>query len=238
MSIAERVEITVAKGTNRKPTLEMVADRHTHRADDEAPIVGQMLDELAPPKAVIMKLLYIDTFQLTPAEIRHLAEVSRRSIPDLVQQLDELRVSVRERKATVKAQEDALDAVQAWIALYERHIQQIAADIAVRPAKPAAAMAEERRELEEKIHRREHQRGRLLERIRRRKVTAPYKEIAAILNTTTGNIGSQIARVRQELWAKSRAMPKEHDPPAIAPAAPTHHATQPVIPPRRQAAAG
>jgi predicted transcriptional regulator len=58
-------------------------------------------------------------------------------------------------------------------------------------------------QLEQKTHRRQQQRSRLLAQVQRRKVTAPYKEIAAILNTSVGNVCSQIARVRRELLLKS-----------------------------------
>jgi DNA-directed RNA polymerase specialized sigma24 family protein len=50
----------------------------------------------------------------------------------------------------------------------------------------------------------------LLDRAQRRKVTTPYKDIASLLNTTVGNVGSQIARLRQELAQKaaSRDIPR------------------------------
>ncbi|HUI27996.1 MAG TPA: hypothetical protein VL403_18080, partial [Candidatus Kryptonia bacterium] len=56
-----------------------------------------------------------------------------------------------------------------------------------------------RAEIERKIARRQQQRTRLIAQAQRRKVTAPYKDIAALLNTTIGNIASQIARLRQQL---------------------------------------
>src|SRR5262249_11534284 len=135
-----------------------------------------------------------------PGEIRYIADVSGRNIADVLKGIDELRASVREREAAVKQEEDALDAVQAWIQLYERRVQRIAAELAGKPPPVVLArLGEAQSELERKIHRRQQQRERLLERTRRRKVTAPYKEVAALLNTSTGTVGSQIARLRQEL---------------------------------------
>ena len=58
------------------------------------------------------------------------------------------------------------------------------------------------RVVERKIQRRRQQRAKLLAQAQRRKVTAPYKDIAAMLNTSIGNIGSQIARLRRELLTK------------------------------------
>lgn len=165
--------------------------------------LGSMLTQLEPAKAVVLKLLYIEDCELTPAEIRYIAEVSGHDVPEVLKGLDELRASVREREAAVKHEEDALDAVQAWIQLYERRVRRIAEDLAGKPPPVAAArLVEERDELERKIQRRQQQRERLLSRARRRKVTAPYKEVAALLNTSVGTVGSQIARLRQELAEK------------------------------------
>jgi DNA-directed RNA polymerase specialized sigma24 family protein len=100
--------------------------------------------------------------------------------------------------------EDSLDAVQAWIQLYERRLQRLLEDLAALPpdSSAAARLKEEKAELERKIERRRRQRSKLLAQVQRRKTTAPYKEIAALLNTSVGNVGSQIARLRRELVAK------------------------------------
>lgn len=243
MEAAERFETPVQNEKNGKPDVEvsmMIADKQERSGNDEVLTVVRLLAHLEVSKAVVMKLLYVDTYQLTPAEIRYLADVSARSITDVLQQIDALRASVRERKATVTAHEDAVEAVQAWIQLYERHVQQISADIAGRDAADVAVakLLEERRELEDKIQRRQRQRLRLLERIRRRKVTAPYKEIAAILNTTTGNVGSQIARLRQELSARRKATSRECASPASAPAVRARLATRAAPQPKRRVAMG
>jgi len=118
--------------------------------------------------------------------------------------IDRLRSTVREREAGLKRMEDALDAVQAWIQLYERRVQRISDDLAALPPTSMAAerLREERVQLERKVQRRRQQRGKLLAQAQRRKVTAPYKEIASMLNTSIGNIGSQIARLRRELLTK------------------------------------
>ncbi|HVN83998.1 MAG TPA: hypothetical protein VMW17_04040 [Candidatus Binatia bacterium] len=170
---------------------------------DPHPPIDQILGDLAPPKSVVMKLLYIEDCELSPSEIRYVAEVSGRSIADVLQQVEELRAVVREREAAVKQEEDALETVQAWIQLYQRRVQRVQADLAeLAPSSPIATrLREEQSDLERKIERRRHQQEKLLARTRRRKVTAPYKQVAAILNTTTGNVGSQIARLRQELSA-------------------------------------
>ncbi len=172
----------------------------------------QLLTDLAPSKAVVMKLLYVEDYEFGPAELRYLAQVSGSRIPDVLARIDRLRSRVREREVGLKRMEDALDAVQAWIQLYERRLQRIGDDLAALPpgTTGAARLREERGQLEGKIERRRQQRAKLLAQAQRRKVTAPYKDIAALLNTSIGNVGSQIARLRRELLAKVGGMPDRH----------------------------
>lgn len=164
----------------------------------------EMLADLATPKAVVMKLLYVEDHEFGPAEVRYLAQVSGSPVSDVVERIDQLRATVREREVGLKKMEDALDAVQAWVQLYERRVQRINEDLSALPPTSMAAerLREERGQLEHKINRRRAQRTKLLAQTQRRKVTAPYKEIAALLNTSIGNVGSQIARLRRELMSK------------------------------------
>lgn len=168
-------------------------------------VLSELLAALEPSKSVVMKLLYVEDYELKAAELRYLAEVSGRPIPDVLSRVDQLRATVREREAGLKRMEDSLDAVQAWIQLYERRLQRIRDDLgSVPPASTAAErLNEEQTELERKIGRRRQQRAKLLAQAQRRKVTAPYKDIAELLNTSVGNVGSQIARLRRELMAKA-----------------------------------
>lgn len=164
-----------------------------------------LLATLSPAKAVVMKLLYVEDYELKAADVSYVAEVSGRSVPDVIAAVARLRATVREREAGLKKVEDGIDAVQAWIRLYERRVDRITDDLAALPPTAGAAvrLRAELAQLELKRERRQQQRARLLAQAQRRKVTAPYKEIAAILNTSVGNICSQIARVRRELMIKS-----------------------------------
>jgi len=168
-------------------------------------VLGQFLQGIDPPKAVVLKLLHVEDCDLSPAELRHVAKLSGRSIADVVQAVEQLRASVRQREAVAKGIDDKLDAVQAWIHLYERRLRRIADDLAAVPpgSMAAARLREEQAELERKTTRRQQQRTKLLTHRHRRKTTAPYKEIAAILNTTVGNVGSQISRLRQEVLSRT-----------------------------------
>lgn len=185
----------------------VAADRATDDEGEglmERTSISQLLGELSPSKSVVMKLLYVEDYEFQPTEVRYLAQVSGCEIGEILDRLDRLRSTVRERETGLKRMEDALDAVQAWVQLYERRVQRISDDLAALPPTSMAAerLREERAQLERKIVRRRQQRTKLLAQAQRRKVTAPYKEIAAMLNTSIGNIGSQIARLRRELLTK------------------------------------
>jgi len=162
----------------------------------------------------VMKLLYVEDYEFQPAEVRYLSQVSGCDVAEVLDRIDRLRATVREREAGLKRMEDALDAVQAWIQLYERRVQRISDDLATLPPTSIAAerLREERAQLERKVQRRRQQRGKLLAQAQRRKVTAPYKDIAAMLNTSIGNIGSQIARLRRELLTKVGTVGSGLDP--------------------------
>jgi DNA-directed RNA polymerase specialized sigma24 family protein len=163
--------------------------------------IDQLLASLEPSKTVIFKLLHAEDCELTADELRYLASVSNRGLPDVMAAVEELRATIRDREASLRGIEDNLDSVQAWIQLYQRRVRRIDEDLgAVQSGSRAAdKLREEKAELERKIERRGRQRDKLLEQAKRRKVTAPYKDIAAVLNTTVGNVGSQIARLREEL---------------------------------------
>jgi DNA-directed RNA polymerase specialized sigma24 family protein len=168
-------------------------------------MLKRLLDDVDPAKALVMKLLHIEDCDLTPADLRQLARISGRRMREVVLGVERLRLIVREREAALKRIEDGLDGVHAWIQLYERRLRRIGDDLSALPPNTTAAvrLREEQVEVAHKIERRHKQRTKLVAQAQRRKVTAPYKEIAALLNTTVGNVASQIARLRQELTAKA-----------------------------------
>jgi RNA polymerase sigma factor (sigma-70 family) len=178
---------------------------------DARDTLRDVLSAVEPNKAVIMKLLHIEDYELSPSEVRHVSSMSGRPVTDVISCVDQLRNTVREREAALKHLEDSLDAVHAWIQLYERRLRRIGDDLTSLPptSSAAARLREEHAELNRRIERRRVQREKLLDRAQRRKVTAPYKDIASLLNTTVGNVGSQIARLRQELANKASGHTQE-----------------------------
>jgi len=176
--------------------------------DDDLAVDRRLLEALIagiePSKRLLLKLLNIEDHELAAAEIRQLAGLTGREIPGLLADIERLRATVREREARLRNIEDALEAVHAWIQLYERRLRRIAEDLATMPRESAGRLRREQAELERKSHWRRQQRAALLARAQRRKVTAPYKDLAALLNTTVGNVASQIARLRRQLRETQR----------------------------------
>lgn len=166
---------------------------------------GTSLNDILAPietsKAVMLKLLFIEDCDLQAEDLRQLGAISGRPLGDLLTAIDQLRERVREREARQKGLEDALDGVQAWIALYERRLRQIVEALGGHPTDDVrtARLRSERTELERKLVRRHQQRASLVTRSQHRKVTAPYKDIAALLNMTVGTVASQLSRLRKEL---------------------------------------
>jgi DNA-directed RNA polymerase specialized sigma24 family protein len=175
--------------------------------------MAELLAGLEPSKTAVLKLLYIEDCDLSPAEIRFISEASGRCVAEVLRGVDALRATVREREGTLKQMEDRLDSVQSWIRLYERRLRDIDTELTAAGSGASERLQRERTELQAKLERRQRQREKLSSDARRRKVTAPYKHIAALLNTTTGNIGSQLTRVRRELLAK--AEDHDHRVPAV-----------------------
>jgi len=167
-----------------------------------------------PAHALLLKLLYIEDWYLTATEIRSLAATSGRSIAEVVRSIEQLRATVRDREAALKSVEDTLGTVQVWTQLFERRLRGIDAELA---ALPTAKLLAEQSALRRKLERRQRQRSKLLARAKRRQVTAPYRAIAVLFNTTVGNIASQIARARQQL--REQGPPADEDAPAARTAA-------------------
>jgi DNA-directed RNA polymerase specialized sigma24 family protein len=160
------------------------------------------------PRALVVKLLFIEDYDLQPEEIRRIARESGRTLRDVLERIEGLRATVRAREHGMEALEESLAAIHAWIQLYERRVAAIDADLESAPASSSLAtrLRAERHDLLRKLLARRQQRARTTADLRRRKVTAPYKDIAALLNTSINNVASQIRRLRIDL-AQQRERP-------------------------------
>lgn len=180
---------------------------------DPQPGWPALLAGLEPSKAVVMKLLYVEDCELDAADLRYLTQLSAQTIPEVIAAVERLRATIREREVELQRVADSLDTVQAWIELYERRRRRLEEDLRGLPAGSTAAARvwSACEQLDAQLRRREHQRAKLRAEQQRRKTTAPYKDIAAILHTSVGNVASHIARVRQELARQVRKRISKED---------------------------
>ena len=194
--------------------------KNTNEPDDpptattDGPPLDEILGDLEPSKRVVFKLLHAEDCELDAADVRHIAEVSSKSVPTVLAAVDRLRANIRDREAAAREIEDNAESVQAWIQLYERRLACVADELGDVPPRSTKAekLRNEKAELERKLVKRRRQRSRLVDQVQRRKTTAPYKEIASVLATTVGNVGSQIARLREQLAGSLRRSRVEDDP--------------------------
>jgi len=192
--------------------LEMVSIEALGELPDPGPEApaSTSVDPLADvplEKAIVMKLVYIEDYELTATDVRYLASHAGRSVRDVLVAVHDLRQSVRAREAQQRLLQEALDAVFGWISLYERRLFLVAEELAAVPGGSTAALrlGEEQAALQRKLLRRQQQRLSLLARVQGRRVTAPYQNVAKLLNTTANNVAAQVKRLRRAL-AQTRGM--------------------------------
>ncbi|MBI3783234.1 MAG: hypothetical protein HY270_07520 [Deltaproteobacteria bacterium] len=198
------IETVSMEAIQELPDESMDGSKSQSTGNEARPALNDILNELPSSKAVILKLLYVEDCELTTADVRYIRKASGRRVPEILATIEKMRSVVREREAGLKRVEDQLEGVQAWLNLYERRLRRISTDLtALVPTAPTAgSLRDEQADLERKIEWRQRQRANLMDRAQRRKVTTPYKDIAALLNTTVGNVASQILRVRKDVASR------------------------------------
>jgi DNA-directed RNA polymerase specialized sigma24 family protein len=182
----------------------------------EAELSGtDLLSQLNAEKRILVKLLYIEDFELEPGDVQWLAEHSGRSVREVVELIERARESVRSREAARREKLEEAESAAQWILRYERDLHHAADALANLPPQSVRAerLREQQAELERKHVWRQQQRERALAESRRATVTLRYREIADILNAPVGSVSAQVTRLRQELLnlAAQRASGRTRD---------------------------
>jgi hypothetical protein len=161
------------------------------------------LEQLPLDKRVLFKLLYIEDFDIEPAEIQRLAERTGRSVRELLDRIEAARDVVRSREAVQRTRLDAAESAGQWIRLYERRLVQLEEDlVALDPNSPRARrLGAQRAELLEKLGKRRRQQADRLRASSHTVVTLPTEMLADLLGQPASSTRSQITRLRQELAA-------------------------------------
>ncbi|MBI3796678.1 MAG: hypothetical protein HY268_06880 [Deltaproteobacteria bacterium] len=164
---------------------------------------ARIWSSLSPEEQLDLKLLSLIECDLSPEDIRLLAKVSGRSIRDTLTLLTEVQVGLKRKDEKLSRLRDELDSAWGWILLRQKELQEIHRKILLMeqerdfPGQEKLLLRE--KELERTLAKRHGQRERIVEEIGKLKLTTPYKDMARLLNTTTGTVGSRISRLRERL---------------------------------------
>jgi hypothetical protein len=164
---------------------------------------------LEPEERLDLKLLSLLEHDLSPEDLRLLADVSERPLDATLDLVTEVQTELRRKDARLSQLGDELDSAWGWLALRRRELQET--EEKLRLMEPGQETSESRRlverkaELEMAIAKRSRQHTRALEEVRTFKVTTPYKDIARLRNSTVGTVCSRIFRLRQRLEAQWQA---------------------------------
>jgi DNA-directed RNA polymerase specialized sigma24 family protein len=177
-------------------------------ADDAPPVSGaSLIEPLSVEKRLVLKLLYIEDFDLDPSDIQQLAERTGRSIRDVIARVETARQAVRSREAVQHARLEAAESSGQWIRLYARRLAQLEEDIAAADADSprATRLRSQHADQLRKLDKRKRQQAEHLHSSSNTVVTLPTAMVADLLGQRESTTRSQITRVRQEL---AESLPK------------------------------
>ena len=189
-------------------TLEDVLPNRSHLEPETEELAAAgstsaIWSSLTPEERLDLKLLSLSDYELDPDDIRLLAQLSGRSIIDSMSVVAEVQTSLRRKDAKLTRLDDELDSVWGWILLRQKELQQIQEKLLLLKAQGNALdqlpLQQQQEEVEQALTKRYQQRARILEELRRSKMTTPYKDIARLLNLTVGTVSSRICHLRQRL---------------------------------------
>ncbi len=174
------------------------------------PAAAALAAQLAPEKRLLLKLLYIEDFDLDAAEVQLLAQRSGRTIREVVQRVEAAREAVRSREAMQHERLQGAESAGQWVRLYSQRLAQLDEDMAALDSNiPLAAKLRARREdVARKLDWRRRQLAERLCASRDTVVTTPTDLLADLLNQHPTTTRGQIARLRRELaerWGDQRA---------------------------------
>jgi DNA-directed RNA polymerase specialized sigma24 family protein len=161
------------------------------------------LNSLAPEDRLLLKLLSLVEYNLSPEEVRLLATISGRTIRDTLPLLAEIHDNLTHKDKKVARLCDELDSVWGWIVLRQKELQEINQQLyllsTVENIVDTEKLLAPKHALEQTLAKRIRQHERLVEELRTYKLTTPYRDIAQLLNSTTSSVYSRLFRLREQL---------------------------------------
>jgi len=171
-----------------------------------AELAAEIWSFLEPEERLYLKLLYLIECDLEPEDIRLLAKMSGRSIRDTLALIAEVQEGLRRKDEKLSRLRDELDSVWGWILLRQKGLQEIDKKIHLMTEEGNSSGQEDlvaqREKLEQSLVKRYRQREQIMQEIRKLRLTTPYKDLARLLSTPVGTVGSEISRLRTYLAQK------------------------------------
>jgi RNA polymerase sigma factor (sigma-70 family) len=199
---------------------DILSSEDVREMSDRGGEAGQSSSELwnmlTAEERLDLKLLSLLECDLTPDEVRLLAQTSGRSIIDTLALVTEVQDGLKRKDEKLTRLRDDLDSVWGWILLRQKELQEIGKKMLLIEAQGDSAgkaqVRAQQAEVESALAKRHRQKEKITEEMRTYKMTTPYKDIARLLNLTVGTVCSRIFRLRERLTRESGEQwsPEEH----------------------------
>lgn len=176
--------------------------------------LSALLSPLSSDQRLLLKLMYIEDFDIEPGEIQLLAARTGRSVREVIERIEVARESVRAREAVQHERLEGAASAGQWIRIYQRQIAQLDDDLGHLDAESpqAAQLSAQRAELLHKLEKRRRQQAQCMRDSAHTVVTVPTDTIADLLGQRPSATRSQITRLRQklaEVWPRPRRAAQE-----------------------------
>ena len=162
----------------------------------------ETLKALTPEEQLHLKLLSLLEYPLNSEDIYLLAKISGRTVHDTLMLLAEVQDNLKQKDEKLARLHDELDSVWGWIVLRQKELQELNRQVNFLSVGEnivtSKKLLAQKHALEHTLAKRTRQRERLVEELQTYKLTPPYKDIARLLNATTGSVYSRIFRLREQ----------------------------------------
>ena len=191
-------------GTEGLATEEPTPDMRLVAADD-AKAMAWAFAQLDEKKRLVLKLRALAVIELTPSDVRAIAQVATRSFQETAELVAQVTATLWVKERRLPVNWDRWHKMAFHIRQRRHDITALEADIYISRLQGDIAAAQELMQqkagLESKLAQKERRMAARWERLRRA-ITPTYKDIAEILNMPPGTIGALIARARQTFAQK------------------------------------
>lgn len=154
----------------------------------------ELLDMMQVRCKVLFKMLLCDTLYLEPEDIEWISSESGRGVAETASEIAKLEDRLRESETKLQERYDKLSRAYYWKSRYERQLLRLEKGA----HRPHTTYNKDVDVLERKLERRRKEYENVAEELSGSGgiVTAPYRELAALLNVSEGTLASNISRCR------------------------------------------